>query len=178
MPVLILLLSGFIFLLLTCAIILIFLRESSLIFTGAPYISIPKEVIPAILDALELTPTSILFDLGSGDGRVLFAAVKRADGLQGKGIDRSLIPTWTARFQKWKQHEHAVEIMRGDFFQADLSSATHIFVYLFPKLMNELLPKLQKELKPKTRLVSCDYQFADLEPKKIIELEHRPVRAL
>ncbi|MEK7211069.1 MAG: hypothetical protein AAB731_00360, partial [Patescibacteria group bacterium] len=65
-----------------------------------------------------------------------------------------------------------VKILRKNFFRADLSAATHIFTYLFPKPMNELLPKFKKELKPGARVVSCDFLFKEKEPAEIIEL-HR-----
>ena len=69
-------LSILISLLLIAIIILfiLFLRISSLSFTGAPYIQIPEEVLPSIVNALDLQSDSKLYDLGCGDGRVLIAA--------------------------------------------------------------------------------------------------------
>lgn len=157
----------FLFLVLMAACVVLFFWQASLAFTRAPYIAIPDEILLSIVDALALNPDSRLFDLGCGDGRILHTAKVKTPEATFVGIERALFPYWIARFQT---RNDSIDIKRQNFFHADLSSATHVFTYLFPGLMNDLLPKLEKELKPGTKLVSCDYGFEKKEPVSTINL--------
>lgn len=143
--------------------------ESSLIFTRAPFIPSPAEIAPQIIDALELDENSVLYDLGCGEGHILLAGESKQPKARFVGIERSWIPYLAARYNSRGNHPN-LKFIRSSFFKCDLSSANRVFVYLFPGLMNDLLPKLQKELKPGTRLVSCDFEFKDKQPIKIIDL--------
>ena len=150
--------------------------ESSLIFTRAPFIPSPAEIAPQIIDALELDAESVLYDLGCGEGHILLAGESKQPKASFIGIERSWIPYLAALYSSRGNHPN-LKFIRSSFFKCDLSSANRVFVYLFPGLMNSLLPKLQKELKPGTRLVSCDFEFKDKQPVKIIDLG-RPKNAL
>jgi hypothetical protein len=90
------------------------------------------------------------------------------------GVERSWLPFFMAKFKLRKVAQNRLSLVRGNFFKTDLSSTDRIFVYLFPKLMNDLLPKLQRELKPGTRVISCDFEFKGKEPVKIIQLDRPP----
>lgn len=148
----------------------------SLAVTKAPFVPIPEAVLPNIVETLKLNNSAVLIDLGSGDGRVLFAASKCFPNLRCVGIDKALFAIWSARFVRRGKFPN-VSFVRKNFFKYPLNEATHVFTYLFPKLMNELLPKLEQELKPGTRLVSCDFQFSNKQPIQTIEL-NRPEHAL
>ena len=145
---------------------------SLVLFTGAPYIEIPKEILSHIVQALELHDDSHAFDLGCGDGRVLLACHDQKPRATYVGIDNALLPVLTS---KWKigriKPAPNIKVIRENFFNSNLSEATHVFIYLFPALINKLLPKLERELRPGTRLVSCDYQFTNKKPIEIIDLK-------
>lgn len=155
---------------------LVLFWESSLIFTRAPFIPSPAVIAPEIIDALELDENSVLYDLGCGEGHVLLAGKLKQPKAKFVGIERSWVPYLAAKY-KAREDGRNLEFIRSNFFKCDLSPANRVFVYLFPGLMNDLLPKLQKELKPGTRLVSCDFEFKDKQPVKIIDL-NRPKNSL
>ena len=143
----------------------------------APFVPIPKAVLGEIVKALELRPNSVLFDLGCGDGRVLLAAQAGQPKAKFVGIDVSWLPITLARWRIRLGKARNIKLTHGSFFKQDLTPATHVFTYLFPEIMNQLLPKLKQELHPGTRLVSCDFQFNELTPQRIINL-NRPHKAL
>jgi len=144
----------------------VFLWEWSLLITRAPFVSVPKNIIPEIVIALKLQNTGVLYDLGCGDGRILMEALHHNPNMKMIGIEKALVPFWFAKLQTKKFKK--IKIHRRNFFKQDLSDATHVFLYLFPKLMDALLPKLEKELKPGTRVVSCSFQFSKKTPVEII----------
>lgn len=147
------------------------LLVKSLINREAPFISVPKAILPEIVRALNIEDTSRVYDLGCGDGRVLLACYKQNPKAAYIGIDKSILPFLIARF-KIQRHKPRlpIRIIRQNFFKTDFSSATHIFIYLFSTMMEPLFKKLQQELKPGTRLVSCDFKFKNKEPLEIIDL--------
>ncbi len=139
-----------------------------------PFISIPKEILPAIEKALALNEKSVVYDLGCGDGRVLAFLSRKNPNAAYIGIEKNLFAYFLA---KRKIKSRNPKIILGDFFAHDLSQASHIFLYLYPLLLNQLLPKFQKELKPGTIVVSCDYQFQNKPADQIINL-NRPAHSL
>lgn len=143
----------------------------------APFVPIPSDVLKEINQALELRPNSVLFDLGCGDARVLISAQKIQPRAKFVGIDISWLPLFLAKWRIRLNQVDNIKLIHDSFFKQELSSATHVFTYLFPEIMDQLLPKLRQELRPSTRLVSCDFKFSALAPQKIINL-NRPHKAL
>ena len=105
----------------------------------------------------ELAPVSssdVVYDLGSGDGRLLFAALENGAG-RGVGIDIDAKKVAEAKeLAREKGLESKVTFIEGDFLDQDLSDATVILCYLFPEALRALKPKFERELKPGTRIVS------------------------
>ncbi len=158
--------------------IVMFMYEWSLIVTRAPFISMPAAVLPYIVDALELKSGSVVYDLGCGEGRVLIAGWKRFPQASYIGLDKATLPIMLGWWRmRGLPKEAKIKLRKKNFFNQDLRDATHVFTYLFPGLMDRLLPKLKKELKPGTRLVSCDFQFTDMKPVRVIDMG-RPVGVL
>jgi precorrin-6B methylase 2 len=139
----------------------------------APFIPISKDVLDEIVSALELTKGSVLYDLGSGDGRVVFAAATYGEDVQVVGVERSFVPFVLSSFKRRRINSSNTKFIRANFFDVPVDDATHVFLYLFPGLMNLLLPKLQKELSPGTRVVSCDFKFKDKQPVKVIDMHRK-----
>jgi hypothetical protein len=144
----------------------------TIIIQHAPFVPIPQCVVPHIVHALAIQEGSTVYDLGCGDSRVLAACYRHQPHAVYKGLDTALLPrilSWI-RLKRIKK-PHTISIRNKNFFHEDISDATHIFIYLFPKVMDDLLPKFQKECKKGTRIVSCDFQFQHKEPIKIIDLQ-------
>lgn len=165
--------------LLFVGLIISLLWQKSLVFTKAPFVCLPLEVIPEIINQLNLTPESIFYDLGSGDGRILAAAHQKTPLAKFYGVEKELLAHIIAKHKlKNLIKTGHLNLIHKNFFKTNLSQASHVFTYLFPELMNDLLPKLQKELKPGTILISCDFPFSKKSPEQIVTLSNRPPHAL
>ncbi len=140
-------------------------------FVKVPFVPVRGKVLNDIVSALELSDESVLYDLGCGDARVLFAAAKSNSKISCVGIEKAPFPYFWAKSKKFFLKDKQVKILNGDMFQLDTSGATHVFLYLFPKFMDSLLPKLEKELRPGSRVVSCDFEFSGRKPDQILNLK-------
>jgi tRNA G37 N-methylase Trm5 len=109
----------------------------------------------------------VVYDLGSGDGRIVIAAAKR--GARGVGIDinpeRVEEGTRNARAAKVADR---VRFLNQDLFESDLGEATVVTLYLLPRLNLKLRPKLLAELKPGTRVVSHGFDMGDWKPDRTV----------
>jgi SAM-dependent methyltransferase len=129
-----------------------------------PYVPTPDEVIVEMLKMADVGKDDVLYDLGCGDGRIVIRAVREL-GCRGVGIDIDPV-----RIREC--HENAenagvadkVEFFLMDLFQADLSQATVVTLYLLSKVNLRLRPKLLRELAPGTRVVSHDFGMGEWEP--------------
>lgn len=138
-----------------------------------PFVPVPSPVLKDIASALGIKDDSVLYDLGCGDGKVLFYIAKRVPKARYVGIENVMFPLILAHTRAWwnkKFNKISIEILNQDFFTRDLSDATHIFTYLYPNVMDDLLPKLDRELKPGTKLVSATFKFTTKQPAKEIDL--------
>jgi SAM-dependent methyltransferase len=137
---------------------------------GAPFIPIPNEIIPEINRALNISPEETVYDLGSGDGRVLLYLAPRHPKTKFIGVDISYWPYLISIYKKNKSGVNNTDFIKKDIFDQNLAGASKIFVYLLPRLMDKLLPKMKRELRSGTRLVSCDFKFTGKEPTEVIDL--------
>ena len=136
---------------------------------AGPYVPTPWPILDEMLKLADIKKGEYLIDLGSGDGRLVIEAAKRY-GAQGHGIDiqQPLVKLATDNAVKEGVADR-VRFVAGDLFQADLSRADVITVYLLPSIMNKLVPKLVKELRPGTRIVSHDYALESMRYDKVLE---------
>jgi SAM-dependent methyltransferase len=139
-----------------------------------PYVPTPPEVVDAMLKAANITKNDVLYDLGSGDGRIVIRAAKDY-GTTGIGIDINpqLVEQARQNAAKEKVSDKAT-FKVGDLFEEDLSKATVITLYLLPDVNLKLRPKLL-ELKPGTRIVSHAFNMGDWKPDKVIDINGRTV---
>lgn len=125
----------------------------------SPWWQVGNHKIRESLKLAKVTKKDIIYDLGSGTGRVLIIAAKEF-GARGVGVEidplRVFISTLMIRIIRVSDK---VTIKWKNFFEEDLSGATVVFLYLVPKTLNRLLPKLKKELKKGTRIVSYKYEM-------------------
>jgi len=117
------------------------------------YVDTPQPVVDAMLELAQVRPGDVLYDLGSGDGRINITAARRF-GVRGVGIelDGDLIRQARANARRAGVQD-LVKFRRQDLFNADFSEASVVTLYLLPELNDRLLPKLL-QLKPGARIVS------------------------
>ena len=138
-----------------------------------PYVPTPQNVVEAMLKLGEVKKGDILYDLGSGDGRIVVTAAKMY-GVKGTGID--INPERIAEANanaKQAGVTDTVRFLNQDLFEADMKDATVVTLYLLPSINLKLRPKLWKELKPGTRIVSHSFDMGDWAPEKKIEVDGR-----
>jgi hypothetical protein len=140
-----------------------------------PYFSTPPTVIDEMLRLANLKQDDVLYDLGSGDGRIVIAAAQKY-GVRGVGIE--LDPQ---RIQEANENARRagvsdrVRFIQQDLFQADFSQATVVTIYLLPSINLKLRPKLLRELKPGTRVISHAFDMGKWRPEEVVELEGRSI---
>lgn len=130
-----------------------------------PYVPTPQPVVDEMLSMAEVTGNDVLYDLGSGDGRIPITAAKRF-GTRGVGIDLNPIRVVEARTNANEALvSDKVTFKEGDIFKEDFSEATVVTLYLLPDVNMRLRPELLK-MKPGTRIVSHNYDMGDWLPEK------------
>jgi hypothetical protein len=127
----------------------------------APYVATPPEIVAAMLRGAGVGPADVVYDLGSGDGRIVIAAAKdfgaRAVGVE---LDPALVQQSRDAAFYAGVGERATFVWK-DIFEVDLSPATVVTIYLFPEVNARLVPKLRRELRAGTRIVSHQYPLGD-----------------
>lgn len=142
-------------------------------FAKVPFIPVPSTVMKDIDKHLMIKEGSVVYDLGCGDGRVLFYLAKLHKDSKFIGIENSLFPFMLAKFMNFINKLRGVNnvtILRKNFFHHDLSDASHVFVYLYPQVMDDMLNKLENELPVGARLVSASFQFTLKRPTEEVDL--------
>jgi SAM-dependent methyltransferase len=135
----------------------------------------PPRVVRAMLNLAGVTAADVVYDLGSGDGRVPIAAATD-HGARGVGIeiDPKLVARARANAERAGVADR-VTFRQGDLFKADIGDATVVTLFLSPTVNLELRSKLLAELKPGTRVVSHYHDMGDWEPARKITVDYRPV---
>ena len=136
-----------------------------------PYVPTPENVVAEMLKLANVKKTDVLYDLGSGDGRIVVTAAQKY-GARGVGYDLNPERIQEATENAKKAGVSArVQFRQQDLFQADLREASVVTLYLLPSVNLKLRPKLWSELKPGTRIVSHDFDMGDWKPDKTVDLE-------
>ena len=141
----------------------------------ALYLPTPHAVVESMLRLAGVSRSDVVYDLGSGDGRIPIAAA-RAYGARGVGIELDGRMLELARVNARKAGmERLVEFRQEDLFRADLREATVVTLFLFPEMNRRLLPKLRAELRPGTRIVSHRFGLGDWAPERTVEAGGHPL---
>jgi SAM-dependent methyltransferase len=140
------------------------------------FVPTPQEVVDAMLKLAKVTKNDVVYDLGSGDGRIPITAAKTY-GARGVGIDidPQRIKEANANLAQSGITGNRVRFLNQDLFTTDISDATVVTLYLLPSLNLKLLPKFEKELKPGTRIVSHSFDMGDWKPEQTITVDSRNV---
>ena len=128
-------------------------------------------VADEMLKLAGISASDLVYDLGSGDGRIVMLAAQKYHA-RGVGIEMDDKLVSIARgIAKEAEVEDRVTFIQGDFFAADISPATLVAIYLSPSVNARLAPKLRKELRPGTRIVSHQFPIADWTPDKTVQAD-------
>jgi len=131
-----------------------------------PFVPSPMYVVQKMIEVAEIKKGDILYDMGSGDGRIVIEAAKKY-GIRGVGIDLNPELVTKARENALKEGvANLVEFRAQDGLTVDLSEATVVTLYMFKWFNNALRPKLQ-QLKPGSRVVAHDFDIDDWKPTRI-----------
>jgi tRNA G37 N-methylase Trm5 len=141
-----------------------------------PYVPTPQEVVDRMLDMAKVGKNDVLYDLGCGDGRIVVTAAK-ARGARGTGIDLNPVRIAEAKENaKTAGVADRVNFKVGDLFQADVSPATVVTLYLLPSVNVKLRPRLWQQLKVGTRVVSHAFDMGpEWPPEKKEDVDGRTV---
>jgi SAM-dependent methyltransferase len=137
------------------------------------FVATPPEIVDAMLTAARVTSADIVYDLGSGDGRIVIAAAKKF-GARGVGIE--INPQLVAESKanaRAAAVSHVVQFIEGDLFTADFSAATVVALYLSPSLNERIKPRLLRELRPGTRVVSYVYDMLGWTADQRVDVDGR-----
>jgi 16S rRNA A1518/A1519 N6-dimethyltransferase RsmA/KsgA/DIM1 with predicted DNA glycosylase/AP lyase activity len=130
----------------------------------APYVSSDPEVVKRMLEVAKVGADDLVYDLGCGDARILTAAVKdfKARGAVGYEIREDVYATALSAIEKLNLQDR-IKLVYGDLFNADISNATVIALYLTTSANEKLRGKLEKEARSGTRVVSHDFKMLEWE---------------
>ena len=138
-----------------------------------PYVQTPHEVVTQMLRLAGVGRNDVVYDLGSGDGRLVIAAA-RDFGARGVGVE--IDPRLVAQSVESARRAGVgdrVTFREQDLFQTDLADATVVTLYLSPTLNLRLRPKLLRELRAGARIVSHDFDMGDWPPARALRIDVR-----
>ncbi len=137
------------------------------IVLGAPWLPTPRGTVHKMLSMAEVKPDDVVYDLGSGDGRILISAVRRT---RARAVGIEVNPLWVLwtrlKIRILKVKDYA-RVVWGNFFREDLSKADIVMLYLLQNTNDKLKQKLERELRPGARVVSHTFTFNGWNPVKI-----------
>jgi len=125
--------------------------------TKVPFAKTPRENIAKIFNEISLPKNSLIYDLGCGDGRFLFAAEKL--GYRAIGYELSLYPYLKCLLKKFFK-KSSIKIFNKNFLKADLTNADAVFIFLVAGIMARVGDKLKKNLKPNTPVISYGFSLS------------------
>jgi SAM-dependent methyltransferase len=139
-----------------------------------PFVPSPQEVVDKMIELGKIKKGDIVYDLGSGDGRIVIAAAKRGAKAVGFEIDGDLVKQSRDNIRKAGLQGRA-EIRQQDILTVDLAPASVVTMYLLPDVNLKLKPNLLSQLKPGSRVVSHAFDMGDWKPTKTERISGRTV---
>ena len=138
---------------------------------AGPYVPTPWVIVDAMLNLADIRAADVVYDLGSGDGRLVITAAKR---YKARGVGVELQPELVELANAGAKKEEVadrVKFIQGDLFETDIRDATVVTLYLLPRFVTRLVPRFMAELRPGTRIVSHDYPLAPWKPDKDVSMD-------
>src|SRR5262249_38841679 len=133
------------------------------------YLPTPHDAVTAMLKLANVGPGDVVYDLGSGDGRILISSVKEFGATRGVGvdIDPAMVREGNDNADRARVSDR-VQFLNQDLFETDLRQASVVTLYLLPWLNRKLIPKLKAELKPGARIVAYRFDMGDWKPDQTL----------
>jgi precorrin-6B methylase 2 len=139
-----------------------------------PFVPTPQEVVDKMIELAGVKKGDVVYDLGSGDGRIVITAAKKGARAVGFDVDGDLVKESRENIRK-AGLEKLAEIKQQDILTIDLSPATVVTMYLLPDVNLKLKPNLLKQLKPGSRVVSHAFDMGDWKPDKTERVNGRTI---
>jgi protein-L-isoaspartate O-methyltransferase len=137
----------------------------------APYFPTPQSIVDKMLQLGELKAGEKMYDLGSGDGRiVIMAARKYQADASGVELDDDLYKQSSLRI-KTLGLEARARIVHGDLLQQDYSSYDLLTIYLLPVAIQKIAPIFEKQLKKGARIVAHDFEFPQWTAARVVDID-------
>jgi cyclopropane fatty-acyl-phospholipid synthase-like methyltransferase len=141
-----------------------------------PFVPTPIEVVDKMLELAAIKKGDVLYDLGSGDGRIVIRAAKKY-GIRAVGIEMDSLLLAKARTDaKAASVSHLVEFRAEDALKADISAATVVTLYMLPWFNEAMKPNFKKMLKPGARIVAHDFGIEGWQPDVTVKLPGWEIR--
>lgn len=138
---------------------------------GGPFVPTPMDIVQRMLDLADVRPADVVYDLGSGDGRLVIEAARR-HGARGVGVELDPVLVQRARTAAHAAKvADRVRFIEGDALLADVREASVVTVYLLPALLAQLGPKLRAELRPGSRIAAHDFGFENWPHERLVQFE-------
>jgi protein-L-isoaspartate O-methyltransferase len=137
---------------------------------SAPYVATPQDVVEKMLDLAKVGPDDVVYDLGSGDGRIVITAAQKY-GAHAVGVE--LRPDlWAQSVDRIKQLglQDRAQIIHDDMFNVVIRKATVVTLYLLTSVNAMLRPMMEKQLRSGARIVSHDFQVPGWDPEQVVEV--------
>jgi len=138
---------------------------------AGPYVPTPWVIVDEMLKLADIRADDVVYDLGSGDGRLVITAAKR---FKARGVGIELQPELVALANAGAKKEGVadrVKFVQGDLFETDIREASVVTLYLLPRFVTRLVPRFLAELRPGTRIVSHDYPLVPWKPDKELSMD-------
>jgi SAM-dependent methyltransferase len=137
-----------------------------------PYVPTPEVVVQKMLEMGEVDANDVVYDLGSGDGRLVITAAREFGAQRAVGIEimPRLVEEANANAEKAGVADR-VEFRQQDLFEADFSEASVVTLYLLPEVNLRLRPQLLSQLKPGTIVISHAFDMGDWAPEETVRVE-------
>ncbi|MEM4699600.1 MAG: class I SAM-dependent methyltransferase [Candidatus Nezhaarchaeales archaeon] len=135
-----------------------------------PFVATPEHVVRRMLEMANVNQNDVVYDLGAGDGRILFMAA-REFGARAVGIElrKDLFDQIEKKIREYGLSGR-VRVIYGSFYDVDISEASVVTLYLLTSVNEKLRPKFERELKPGTRIVSHDFEVPGWRPVRVEEV--------
>ncbi len=135
-----------------------------------PYVPTPEDIVEKMLELAKVEPDDVVYDLGSGDGRIVITAAQkfgaRAVGVE---LDPDLYKQSSDRIKELDLEGQA-QILHENMFNVNVHRATVVTLYLLTAVNEKLRPMLEKQLRPGARIVCHDFQVPGWEPEQTIDV--------
>ncbi len=152
---------------LACTLVLTLVLQALETVPRSPYVASPPDVVDRMLTLAKVDARDVVYDLGSGDGRIVIAAAQKF-GARGVGVD--IDPVRIAESEENARRagvQDRVTFKLQDALETDVSEATVVTLYMLSAINVKLRPILTRQLRPGARIVSHNFAMGDWEPGKV-----------